>query len=81
MAICSMIVKRKEEEKESVRAYLESLSGISVEQETPQGEFIILVEAANLGALHQIGQEIEQAEGVLGLYPSYITTEDEETQP
>lgn len=80
MAICSMIVKRKEEEKESVRAYLESLSGISVEQETPQGEFIILVEAANLGALHQIGQEIEQAEGVLGLYPSYITTEDEETQ-
>lgn len=81
MAIGSMIVKRKEEEKESVRAYLESLSGISVEQETPQGEFIILVEAANLGALHQIGQEIEQAEGVLGLYPSYITTEDEETQP
>ncbi len=81
MAIGSMIVKRKEEEKESVRAYLESLSGISVEQETPQGEFIILVEAANLGALHQIGQKIEQAEGVLGLYPSYITTEDEETQP
>ena len=81
MAIGSMIVKRKPEAKESVRAYLESLAGISVEQETPQGEFIILVEAADIGSLHRIGQEIEQAEGVLGLYPSYITTEDEEAEP
>jgi nitrate reductase NapD len=36
------------------------------------------VEAENIGALHKLSQEIEKTEGVLGLYPSYVTTEDED---
>ena len=49
-----------------------------MEEKSPQGDFILLVEAENLGALHKLSQEIEKAEGVLGLYPSYVTTEDED---
>ena len=78
MALGGMILKMKPEEEKSLRAYLEGLSGVSVEEKTPQGELILLVEAGDITALHKLSQEIEKAEGVLGLYPSYITTDDEE---
>lgn len=78
MALGSMILKMKPEAESSLRAFLESLSGVSVEEKTPQGELILLVEAGDITALHKLSQEIEKAEGVLGLYPSYITTDDEE---
>ena len=78
MALGSMILKMKPEAESSLRAYLEGLSGVSVEEKTPQGELILLVEAEDITALHKLSQEIENAEGVLGLYPSYSTTDDEE---
>ena len=78
MALGSMILKMKPEAENSLRTYLEGLPGVSVESGTPGGELVILVEAEDLKALHVMSQEIEKAEGVIGLYPSYITTEDEE---
>lgn len=78
MALGSMILKMKPEAETSLLTYLEGVPGVSVEEKTPQGELILMVEAGNITALHKISQEIESAEGVLGLYPSYITTEDEE---
>ena len=77
MALGSMILKMKPEAESSLRTYLEGLPGVSVEKETAQGELILLVEAGDITALHKLSQNIEKAEGVLGLYPSYITTEDE----
>lgn len=77
MALGSMILKMKPESEGSLRTYLEGLSGVSVEEKTTQGELILMVEAGNLTDLHNLSQDIEKAEGVLGLYPSYISTEDE----
>ena len=77
MAIGSMIMKIKPEAEENLRVSLEKIPGVSVEEKSPQGDLILLVEADNLGDLHKLSQEIEKVEGVLGLYPSYVTTEDE----
>ena len=77
MALGSMILKMKPKAESSLRTYLAGLSGVSVEETTPQGELILMVEAENLTALHNLSQDIEKADAVLGLYPSYITTEDE----
>ena len=78
MALGSMIMKIRPEAEHGLRARLEQMPGVSVEEKSPQGDLILLVEAENLGALHKLSQEIEKAEGVLGLYPSYVTTEDED---
>ena len=78
MAIGSMIMKIKPEAEDSLRVSLERMPGVSVEEKSPQGDLILLAEAENLGALHKLSQEIEKVEGVLGLYPSYVTTEDED---
>ena len=77
MAIGSMIMKIKPEAEESLRVSLEKIPGVSVEEKSPQGDLILLAEADNLGELPKLSQEIEKVEGVLGLYPSYVTTEDE----
>ena len=77
MALGSMIMKIRPEAENGLHARLEQMPGVSVEEKSPQGDFILLVEAENLGALHKLSQEIEKTEGVLGLYPSYVTTEDE----
>ena len=78
MALGSMIMKIRPEAENGLRARLEQMPRVSVEEKSPQGDLILLVEAENLGALHKLSQEIEKAEGVLGLYPSYVTTEDED---
>ena len=77
MALGSMLLKTKPGAEESVSAYLGKLPGVSVEERTPQGELVVVAEAGSLTDLHKLCQEIEKADGVLGLYPSYITTEDE----
>ena len=57
---------------------LESISGVSLEGKSPNGELILLIEAENLNELHKTCLELEKLNGVLGIYPSYVTTEDEQ---
>ncbi|WP_256211504.1 chaperone NapD [Selenomonas ruminantium] len=71
------MLKMKDGAEEKLRASLTEIPGISVESKAPSGELIVLVETADINGLHKQCLEIERMEGVLGVYPSYITTEDE----
>ncbi len=77
MALGSVLLKMKDGAEENLRVSLAQIPGISVESKTPGGELIVIVESAGLHDLHKQCLEIERMEGVLGVYPSYITTEDE----
>ena len=63
--------------REKIISELEKISGVSFEQETPAGELILLIESGNLDALQETCQRLEKLEGVLGIYPAYVTTADE----
>lgn len=78
MAISSAVVKFKRGAENSVRQELSEVAGVEVEMTTPQGDFIIIVEAKKIDALHETYLKIEKLKGVIGVYPSYVTTEDEE---
>ncbi len=78
MAISGAIMKIKSARRENILSELEKISGVSFQQETPDGELILLIEAENLGALHKTCLNLEKVDGVLGVYPSYVTTADEE---
>ena len=78
MAISGLIMKIKSARREEILSELEKISGVSFEQDTPEGDFILLVEEKNLGALHKICQKLEKLDGVLGVYPAYVTTADEQ---
>ena len=77
MAISSAIVKLKSGTLDNIQRELKEMSGVDIETITPQGELIIVVEAKNLKTLHKVCTSIEKLDGVLGLYPCYVTTEDE----
>ncbi len=77
MAISSAIVKTKSESNETVLKRLNEISSVSIETITPQGDIIIIIEADNLDNLHKTCVEVEKLDGVLGVYPCYVTTEDE----
>ena len=77
MAISGAILKVNSERRELVRRELEKFSGVSWQQDTPEGDMILLIEADNLEALHKTCLRLEKLDGVLGIYPSYVTTADE----
>ena len=77
MAISSAIVKMKGGALDAVQRELAGMAGVDIETVTPQGELIIVVEAEDLTELHKVCASIEKTDGVLGLYPCYVTTEDE----
>ncbi len=78
MAISGTIIKIQREQRENIRRNLEKFSGVSWQQDTPEGDMILLIEAENLQALHKICLSLEKINGVLGVYPSYVTTADEQ---
>ena len=78
MAIMGAVMKIKSARREEIEQKLEKFSGVSLESESPAGELVLLIEAENLGALHKTSQKLEKLDGVLGIYPAYVTTEDEE---
>lgn len=78
MAISGTIIKIQSEQRENIRRNLEKFSGVSWQQDTPEGDMILLIEAENLQALHKICLSLEKINGVLGVYPSYVTTADEQ---
>ena len=77
MAMGSVLLKMKNGAEENLRMSLTKIPGVSVESKAPSGELIVLVESADINELHKQCMEMERMEGVLGVYPSYITTEDE----
>lgn len=77
MAMGSVLLKMKNGAEENLRMSLTKIPGVSVESKAPSGELIVLVESADINELHKQCMEMEGMEGVLGVYPSYITTEDE----
>ena len=78
MAIMGAVMKIKSARREEIKHKIEKFSGVSLESESPEGEIILLIEAENLGALHKTSQKLEKLDGVLGIYPAYVTTADEE---
>ena len=79
MAISSLILKSKPADRPHIIEKLKEYPQLSLEGESPAGELILLVEADNLSALHKMCLSLEEIPGVLGIYPSYVTTDDEET--
>ena len=78
MAISGAVIKIKADMEENITQELEKISGINLEGKSPAGELILLIEAENLGALHKTCLKLEKINGVLGIYPAYVTTEDEQ---
>ncbi|MBR6712187.1 MAG: chaperone NapD [Selenomonadaceae bacterium] len=76
MAILGAVMKLDRERREELFNKLEKISGVSWQQDSPAGDFILLIEAADLEALHKLCTELEKIDGVRGLYPSYVTTDD-----
>ena len=77
MAISGTIMKIKSARRDEILGELEKISGVSFEQETPDGELILLIEEKNIETLHKTCMRLEKIDGVLGVYPSYVTTADE----
>ena len=80
MALSSVLVKMKTGVEEKVQKKLADLPGVSVETTAPGGELVVVVEAASINDLHKTCVKMENLEEVLGVYPSYVTTEDEAPQ-
>jgi len=78
VAISGTIIKIKSARRENIKCELENFSGVSWQRDTPEGDMILLIEAENLQALHKICLKLEKIDGVLGVYPSYVTTADEQ---
>ncbi len=78
MAISGTIIKVQSARRENIKSELENFSGVSWQRDTPEGDMILLIEAENLQALHKICLRLEKIDGVLGVYPSYVTTADEQ---
>ena len=76
MAILGAVMKFDRKRREELFNKLEKFSGVSWQQDSPAGDFILLIEAADLDALHKLCTELERLDGVHGLYPSYVTTDD-----
>ena len=71
MAISGVIMKTKSARREEILSELEKISGV-------RGDLILLVEDKNLEALHKTCQKLGKLDGVLGVYPAYVTTADEQ---
>lgn len=78
MAISSMIVQPASGSVNVVARELSAIDGVAVHAITPKQEIIIVVEADSLDAIDTVAQTIEATVGVLGVFPAYITTADQE---
>lgn len=81
MAIASMIVQPSPASVLRIRDELTALEGVTVHCVTPKGEVIVLVEAGSLQAVERIARDMEGIPGVFGVFPTYITLEDEGESP
>lgn len=78
MAIASMIVQPVTYQLNKVVEELSAISGITVHSTTSKAEIIILIEADSLQSVNEIAQQVEKLAHVLGVFPTYVTTADEQ---
>ena len=81
MAIASLILTPDPAMTDRLRKELDTMQGFSLEQETTNGEFILLAEAPDLSQLIGICRDLEKHPGVMSLATSYITEDDESASP
>jgi len=78
MAISSMIVQPAAHSLKRITEELSNTTGVTVHSVTPKQEIIIVVEAASLDGINKAARTIEAISGVLGVFPAYVTTADED---
>lgn len=77
MAISSMIVQPMTGSVGAVLKAFADIDGVTVHSVTPKQEIIIIVEATSLQQVNEIAHTLEVIPGILGIFPTYITTADE----
>ncbi|SDD57406.1 chaperone NapD [Sporomusa acidovorans] len=78
MAISGMLIQPRTDAVSAVAKALSDIEGVTVHSVTPQQEIIIVVEAASLQQISEVARTLETIPGVLGVFPTYITTADEQ---
>ena len=76
MAISGAVMKIDKERRDELLDKLAKIPGVSWQQDSPDGDFVLLIEAANIDALHKLCTKLEKIDGVRGLYPSYVSSDD-----
>ena len=77
MAISGIIVKVQSELLDEVKSVLEGMDNISVEAISPNKEIVAVMESKSLDDMKKECFALEKIAGVIGVYPSFVTTEDE----
>lgn len=77
MAISGIIVKVQLGLLDEVKAVLDSMDNISVEAVSPNKEIVAVMESKSLDDMKKECFALEKISGVIGVYPSFVTTEDE----
>ncbi|MEE1361329.1 MAG: chaperone NapD [Selenomonadaceae bacterium] len=77
MAISGIIVKVQLGLLDEVKAVLDSMDNISVEAVSPNKEIVAVMESKSLDDMKKECFALEKIAGVIGVYPSFVTTEDE----
>jgi len=77
MAIAGVVLKYQAGQEQAVREGLQGFAQTSIEAKAPSGDLVLSVEAENIDKLHESCSAMAKIPGVLGVYPSYVTTEDE----
>lgn len=80
MAIAGVIITTERDKQKDVLIELEGFPQFSYETESPKGELIGVLEETNLDVLQATCRRMENLPGVLGVYPSFVTTEDENSE-
>jgi nitrate reductase NapAB chaperone NapD len=77
MAIASMIIQPHSVCMDRVMEELAAIEHVTVDSTTLKHEIIIVVEAPTLDDVSAVARKIEGITGVAGVFPVYVTTEDE----
>jgi nitrate reductase NapAB chaperone NapD len=77
MAIASMLVQSSPDALVHVADALTEMPGVTVHTTTPEHNIVIVVETPDLDEVNAIAKSIEGTDGVVGVYPVYVTTADE----
>ncbi len=77
MAIASMIIQSKQGLQQQIKVELSTMAGIDIHATSPKQELIITIEGATLDHVKEIAEKVQSIPGILGVFPTYITTDDE----
>jgi nitrate reductase NapAB chaperone NapD len=78
MALSSIIVQVDISKINQITETLNNIAGVSVEEVLEKGQIIAIIESDTLDGLKSLALKIENMENILGVYPVYIATEDDE---